>query len=143
MTQSDAWKIFKCIPTLPALELGDDHDWAEGLLLSDVHVVQHVSEDGGLKEEACRVNEIKHRESPQCSEAQVSDFSCLTCSLHLFSSTDESSSLLHAALAVLHQFVQVGLVVLWAVVCGAVKWVTDLHLLNLFNLRNEPAGWMR
>lgn len=49
--------------TLPALELGDDHDRAEGLLLSDVHVVEDVGEDGGLKEEACRVNKLKDRES--------------------------------------------------------------------------------
>lgn len=37
---------------LPALELGNDHDGAEGLLLCNVHVVLHVGEHGGLKEEA-------------------------------------------------------------------------------------------
>lgn len=35
---------------LPALELGNDHDGAERLLLSDVHVVLDIDEQGGFKE---------------------------------------------------------------------------------------------
>ena len=59
----------------------------------------------------------------------------ITWPLHLFAPTDQSGSLLDANLTILHQFVQVGLVVLRAVVCGAVQWITDLHLLDLLNLR--------
>lgn len=36
---------------LPPFELGNDHDWTKGLLFSYVHVVLHVSEHSGLKEE--------------------------------------------------------------------------------------------
>lgn len=38
---------------IPISKSRDDHDGTKGLLLSDVHVVFHVCENGWLKEEAC------------------------------------------------------------------------------------------
>ncbi len=57
-----------------------------------------------------------------------------TWSVHLFASIHQRSSLLYSNLTVLHQLVQVGFVILWAVVCGAIQWVSNLHLLDLFHL---------
>lgn len=46
---------------IPVGKPRDDHDGPKGLLLSDVHVVLHVREDGWLKEEACRGDSsLKH-----------------------------------------------------------------------------------
>lgn len=70
-------------------------------------------------------------------------YRCLTWSLHLFATTDQSGSLLDASLTILHQFVQVGFVVLRAVVCGAVQWITDLHLLYLLNLRGSDQKYIK
>lgn len=56
---------------------------------------------------------------------------CLAWALHLFASTDQGGSLLDTFLTVLHQFIHVCSVVLWSMVSGAVKGVTDLHLFHL------------
>ena len=47
-----AWRVM--VDHIPISKPRDDHDGPEGLLLSDVHVVLHVCENGWLKEEACR-----------------------------------------------------------------------------------------
>lgn len=41
---------------LPALELGNDHDGAERLLLSNVHVVLHLCEHCGFKEKTWKAD---------------------------------------------------------------------------------------
>ena len=40
---------------VPGVKLGDAHDGSEALLLGQVHVVLHVTEDGQLHEEASTV----------------------------------------------------------------------------------------
>lgn len=60
--------------------------------------------------------------------------------VHLFASVHQCSSLLYASLAVLQQLLYVGFVILWAVVCGAIQWVSNLHLLDLFHLRGKEDG---
>lgn len=69
----------------------------------------------------------------------LSIFCCVTWSLYLFATTDQGGSVLDAGLTILHQFVQVGFVVLRAVVSGAVQWITNLHLIHLFNLTESTA----
>lgn len=64
---------------------------------------------------------------------------CSTWPVHLSSSIHQCSSLLYSNLAVLQQFVQVGLMILRAVVRGAIQWVSNLHLLDLFHLTSQ--GW--
>lgn len=61
----------------------------------------------------------------------------LTWPLHLLSSTHQSGPLFDPGLTVFHQFIQVGFVVLRAVVCGPVQRVSDLHLLYLIHLRDR------
>jgi len=139
----------------PALEFGEDHDGAERLLDSDVHVVLDISEHRGLEEKTWKqdrtdmrkglwnrlicivgvASEVDHMDRLISETRYVIAQSCLTWPLHLFAATHQSGPILDAGLTVLHQFVQVSFVVLRAVVSGAVQRITDLHLLDLINLR--------
>lgn len=69
----------------------------------------------------------------ECSSLQRRG-ACSTWPVDPFASVHQCGSLLHPDLTVLQQLVQVGFVVLWAVVCGAIQGVSDLHLLDLFHL---------
>lgn len=62
---------------------------------------------------------------------------CPTWPVHLFASIHQRSSLLHSDLTVLQQLVQMGFVILRAVVCGTIQWVSDLHFLDLLHLLKE------
>lgn len=63
--------------------------------------------------------------------------------VHLSASVHQCSSLLHSDLTVLQQLVQVGFVILWAVVRGAIQWVSYLHLLDLFHLGGKGCWWRK
>lgn len=62
-----------------------------------------------------------------------------TWSVHLLASVHQRSSFLYSNLTVLHQLVQVGFMILRAVVRGAIEWVPDLHLFDLFHLIKEDG----
>ena len=62
---------------------------------------------------------------------------CSTWPVHLAAPAHQRGPFLHSHLAVLHQLVQVGLVVLGPVVRGPVQGVSDLHLLDLLHLRGR------
>lgn len=71
----------------------------------------------------------------ECSSHLASrEGACSTWPVDPFASVHQCGSLLHPDLTVLQQLVQVGFVVLWAVVCGAIQGVSDLHLLDLLHL---------
>lgn len=55
------------VANLPAPELWNDHDGAEGFLPSDEHVVPYVGEHRGLEEKPCRHNKARQR----CSMEEV------------------------------------------------------------------------
>lgn len=50
--RSKVWR--GVVDHIPISKPRDDHDGPKGLLLSDVHVVLDVCEDGWLEEESCR-----------------------------------------------------------------------------------------
>jgi len=43
--------MMECNVCPPVLKDGDDHDWPEGLLLCNHHVILNMSKDGRLHEE--------------------------------------------------------------------------------------------
>lgn len=59
---------------LPALELGNDHDGAERLLLSDVHVVLDIDEQGGFKEKTWKADKTSQSASSVMSEVDHADW---------------------------------------------------------------------
>lgn len=67
----------------------------------------------------------------------IREFMRLTWSIHLFSTTDKSCSLLHSNITVLHKFLHVRTMILWSMVCGSIQGISNLHLLNFCNLRYQ------
>lgn len=79
-------------------------------------VLEHASHDKGVLEEK------------------------LTWPWHLMPPVHQRGSLLDADVTVLNEFVQMGFVVLRAVICGAIQGITNLHLLDLLHLRRGRAS---
>lgn len=100
------------------------------------------------KQNMHHIESVKQHQAscPSWRLTSPSDSCGLTWTLYLFATRDQGGSLLHTSLTILHQFVHVGLVVLRPVVCGAVQWITNPYLLDLFNLRQrhfniKTASW--
>jgi len=69
----------------------------------------------------------------ECSCVKCKTYS--TWPVHLLPAVHQRRSLLQADLAVLQQLDQVGFVVLRSMVRGAIQWISNLHFLQLFQLR--------